>query len=299
MAKKLTTEDLVLNIIVNSNKAQSEIGKLGRSIQDNTSKLKAAEAEMKKLERANATSSTRYKELQSDVTKYNTVINESKNRLGELNQTLSLQDKSLKQLEQSLRRTRQLWRQATNDTDRKRYADEMEMLNRRISELKNGGEQTGNALLRMSSKLQQYFAVITAGIASFMAAFSGIKKATEEYARFDDVLADVMKTTNLAKDSARLLNAELERFDTRTSQEDLLRLGRIAGKLGYTEISDITEFVRANNQIIVALNEDLGGNVEETVNKVGKLVEVFKLRDLYDTEEAFLKVGSAINELGM
>src|SRR5690606_38057032 len=137
------------------------------------------------------------------------------------------------------------------------------------------------------------------GIASFMAAFSGIKKATEEYARFDDVLADVMKTTNLAKDSARLLNAELERFDTRTSQQDLLGLARIAGKLGYSEISDITEFVRANNQIIVALNEDLGGNVEETVNKIGKLVEIFKLRDLYDTEEAFLKVGSAINELGM
>lgn len=299
MAKKLTTEDLVLNIIVNSNKAQSEIGKLGRSIQDNTSKLKAAEAEMKKLERANATSSTRYKELQSDVTKYNTVINESKSRLGELNQTLSLQDKSLKQLEQSLRRTRQLWRQSTNDTDRKRYADEMELLNNRISELRNGGEQTGNALMRMSSRLQQYFAVITAGIASLMAAFSGVRKAKQEYARFDDVLADVMKTTNLAKDSVKQLNAELERMDTRTSQEDLLGLGRIAGKLGYSEISDITEFVRANNQIIVALNEDLGGNVEETVNKIGKLVEIFKLRDLYETEDAFLKVGSAINELGM
>src|SRR5690606_38473375 len=137
------------------------------------------------------------------------------------------------------------------------------------------------------------------GIASFMAAFSGIKKATEEYARFDDVLADVMKTTNLNKQAVKELNAELEQFDTRTSQEDLLGLGRIAGKLGYSEISDITEFVRANNQIIVALNEDLGGTVEVTVNKIGKLVEIFKLRDFYDTEEAFLKVGSAINELGM
>lgn len=299
MAKKLTTEDLVLNIIVNSNKAQSEIGKLGRTIQDNTSKLKSAEAEMKKLEKANATSSARYKELQSDVTKYNTVINESKTRLGELNQTMSLQDKSLKQLEQSLRRTRQLWRQATTDNDRKRYADEMEMLNKRIGELRNGGEQTGNALMRMSSKIQQHFAVITAGIASFMAAFSGIRRATTEYARFDDVLADVMKTTNLSKDAARELNEELKEIETRTSQEDRLGLARIAGKLGYSDIEEITEFVRANNQIIVALNEDLGGNVEETVNKIGKLVDIFKLRDLYDTEEAFLKVGSAINELGM
>ncbi|NQD71330.1 phage tail tape measure protein [Sphingobacterium shayense] len=299
MAKKLTTEDLVLNIIVNSNKAQSEIGKLARSIQDNTSKVKAAETEMKKLERANATSSTRYKQLQSDVGRYNTVINQSKTRLTELNQSLSIQDKSLKQLENSLRRTRQLWRQATNDTDRKRYSDEMGVLNRRIVELRNGSDQTGNSLMRMSQNIQKYFAVITAGIASFMAAFSGVRKAITEYARFDDILADVMKTTNLTKNSVKELNDELERIDTRTSQEDLLGLSRIAGKLGYTEISDITEFVKANNQIIVALNEDLGGNVEETVNKIGKLVDVFKLQDLYDTEDAFLKVGSALNELGM
>lgn len=299
MARRLTTEDLVLNIIVNSNKAQSEIGRLSRAMVDAKSKLSAAEEEMKRLERAGQTNSARYRQLQNDVRNYNSVISDSRRRLGELNQTLSLQDKSLQQLEQSLRRTRQLWRQATNDADRQRYAQEMELLNRRIRELRDGGEQTGNALLRMSSKIQRYFAVITASIASLMAAFSGVKKATDEYAKFDDTLADVMKTTNLAKESARLLNAELERFDTRTSQQDLLGLARIAGKLGYSEISDITEFVRANNQIIVALNEDLGGNVEETVNKIGKLVEIFKLRDLYDTEEAFLKVGSAINELGM
>src|SRR5690606_25086199 len=132
-----------------------------------------------------------------------------------------------------------------------------------------------------------------------MAAFSGISKARDEYARFDDILADVMKTTNLTKNSVKELNDELQKIETRTSQEDLLGLARIAGKLGYTEIEDITEFVRANNQIIVALNEDLGGNVEETVNKIGKLVDIFKLKDIYSTEDAFLKVGSAINELGM
>ena len=132
MAKKLTTEDLVLNIIVNSNKAQSEIGKLGRTIQDSKSKIQAAEAEMKRLDQTNVKSYVRYRQLQSDITKYNSVINESKIRLGELNQTLSLQDKSLKQLETTLRRTRQLWRQATTDTDRQKYAREMDVLNSRI-----------------------------------------------------------------------------------------------------------------------------------------------------------------------
>src|SRR5690606_6560858 len=108
MAKKLTTEDLVLNIIVNSNPAQSEIGKLSRVIQDNKSKLQSAQQEMKKLEKQKATSSSRYRELQGEVTKYNSVISESRSRLTALNQTLSLEDKSLKQLESSLRRTREL-----------------------------------------------------------------------------------------------------------------------------------------------------------------------------------------------
>src|SRR5690606_28395012 len=116
------------------------------------------------------------------------------------------------------------------------------------------------------------------------AAFTGIKRAVEEYARFDDVMADVMKTTNLTKEEVKLLNEELRKIETRTSQEDLLGLSRIAGKLGYSDIEEITEFVRANNQIVVALNEDLGGNVEETVNKIGKLVDIFKLKDLYSTE---------------
>ncbi|MGJ1419993.1 phage tail tape measure protein [Sphingobacterium spiritivorum] len=300
MAKKLSQEDLVLNIIVNSNKAQSEIGQLSRALQDNKSKLSAAEAEMKRLERQGATSSQRYRDLQQSVARYNTAIDDQRRRLEALNQSLRLEDQTQKQLETSLRRITQLRKQALpGSEDHSRFTAEIQAITERLRELQIGADETGGSLQNMANTLNQYIGLLVAGGASLTGFWSTAKRATDEYAKFDDILADVMKTTNLNKNAVKELNAELETLQTRTSQEDLLGLGRIAGKLGYNEVNDVVEFVKANNEIIVALNEDLGGNVEETVNKIGKLVDVFKLKDMYTTEDAFRKVGSAINELGM
>lgn len=300
MAKKLTEEDLVLNIIVNGNKAQSDIGKLSRSLVDAKANLKATQNEMKELERQGQKNSARYLALAVDADKYNATITETKRKLAELNQSLKLNDQSEQQLEATLKRMIALRKRSVPDSENYRaYSQQIDMVRNRLRELRAGADQTGNSLLRTANRLNQYIGAIVAGGASMIALWTGAKRASDEYAHFDDVLADVMKTTNLTKDSVKDLNAELTKIETRTSQEDMLGLARIAGKLGYTDIKEITEFVRANNQIIVSLNEDLGGNVEETVNKIGKLVDIFKLKDLYTTEEAFLKVGSSINELGM
>lgn len=172
MAKKLTTEDLVLNIIVNSNPAQSEIGKLSRVIQDNKSKLQSAQQEMKKLEKQKATSSSRYRELQGEVTKYNSVISESRNRLTALNQTLSLEDKNLKQLESSLRRTRELWRSATSDAARRKYADEIDTINKRIGQLKQGTSQVGDIMSGFATKFTNVAGLIATASALVMKTFN-------------------------------------------------------------------------------------------------------------------------------
>ncbi|WP_375586562.1 phage tail tape measure protein [Cyclobacterium xiamenense] len=112
-------------------------------------------------------------------------------------------------------------------------------------------------------------------------------------------MADVMKTTNMTKEEVRELNEELRKIDTRTSQNDLLGLSRVAGKLGIQGKDDILGFVRASDQIGVALSEDLGGDVEAAITQVGKLVDIFKIAEDVPLEDALLKVGSAINELGM
>lgn len=300
MAKKLSTEDLVLNIIVNGNKAQSEIGKLARSLRDTKADLKGATEEMKQLEKQGKTNSSRYQTLRAEVEKYNAAIAEAKRKLNELNQSLKLEDQNEKQLEQTLKRLISLRKQSIpNSEDYQSYLAQIELVRNRLNELRQGAEGAGQGIMNAGDKLTRYIGALVAGGASLVSVWTGIKAVSEEYLKFDDILADVMKTTNLTRGGVEQLNGELEKIQTRTSQEDLLGISRIAGKLGYTEISEITEFVEANNKIIVALNEDLGGNVEETINKIGKLVDIFKLKDLYTTEDAFLKVGSAINALGM
>lgn len=116
-------------------------------------------------------------------------------------------------------------------------------------------------------------------------------------AELSDSIADVRKTTGLSEVAVRRLNAEFKKIDTRSSRAELNGLARIAGKLGISAEEDVLGFVRAADKISVALGEDLGGS-EEAINKLGKLVEIFKLKDELGLEQALLNVGSAINELG-
>jgi TP901 family phage tail tape measure protein len=300
MAKtKLKSEDLMLNIIVNGNKAQSDIAKLGREIQDAKTKTRDLERQQKELEKQGKRDSDAYRQLTAEINKNNQAIDQNRQKLAALNQSLKLEEQTEKQLEAQLKNIIRLRKEAVPDSaPYKAYSDQIDALKNRLAELRRGSDETDSAFQRLSSGFKKYFAIMAAGIASFLAAFSGIKKAIEEYAAFDDVLAGVQKTTGRTKSEIKELNKELTEIETRTSQEDLLGLGRIGGKLGVTELDELAGFVRATNQIVVALNEDLGGNVEETVNQLGKLVDIFGLKQIYGMEGALLKVGSAINELG-
>lgn len=299
MASRLKEEDLVLNIIVNGNKAQSEIGKVSRSLQDATAKGKDLRAEQQRLEKTGQTNSRRYQELTKEIERNNAVITEQKKRLGELNQSLSLEDKSLSQLRKSLTQLRRLRDQsAPNSQQWKDYNQQLQAVSYRMDELRRQGERTSGVLSRVTGGVRGFFNSALGGIATFTAVIAGVRTATDTFSEFDDVIADVMKTTNGTKEEVTSLNAELEKLDTRTSQNDLLGLARVGGKLGISDMDEIRGFVESTNQLVVALNEDLGGDVEGTVQAVGKLVDIFSVDEFFGYEQGLLKVGSAINELG-
>jgi len=161
--------------------------------------------------------------------------------------------------------------------------------------------QTSNSwfsLNKAANSFNKYFGIVTAALASFTGVALTVKKTISDYAEFDDKLADVMKTTGLTKDRVTALSDELKKIDTRTPQIELLDLARVAGKLGISAENDILGFVRASDKIRVALSEDLGGDVEESINQIGKLVDIFKLQPVFGIEDSIIKVGSAINSLG-
>jgi TP901 family phage tail tape measure protein len=155
-----------------------------------------------------------------------------------------------------------------------------------------------NWFQQMADNANRYFAVITAGIAAVTGAAMIVKQTVEAFAEYDDKLIDVMKTTDLTKQETIALSNEIRKIDTRTAQNDLLELARVAGKLGMRGKEDVIGFVRATDKIRVALSEDLGGDTEESVRQLGKLVDIFKLTSEFSVEESLLKIGSAMNALG-
>ena len=57
--------------------------------------------------------------------------------------------------------------------------------------------------------------------------------------------------------------------------------------------------MNAADKINVSLSEDLGGNAEAAIEAIGKMVDIFNLSGEFGLEQAMLKVGSAVNSLGM
>lgn len=130
-----------------------------------------------------------------------------------------------------------------------------------------------------------------------VAAFSGItysaRKAVQDYADMQQEEANVQKYTGMTTEQVNRLNDAFKKMDTRTSREDLNKLAQEAGRLGKTSQEDVMGFVRAADQINVAL-DDLGEGATLTISK---LTGVFGDEKIYGTEKAMLKVGSVINEL--
>ena len=126
---------------------------------------------------------------------------------------------------------------------------------------------------------------------------NGVKTFVSKNAELSDSYGRVMKTTGLTEEAVDRLNDKFKKLDTRTANAELLRLAEVAGKIGRSAEKDVEGFVRAADKIGVALGEDLGG-VEESINSLGKLVDIFKVKDQYGLEDSLIKVGSAINTLG-
>ncbi len=137
------------------------------------------------------------------------------------------------------------------------------------------------------------------GLTMLSGALTGLsatfRKCAEDAAKLDDVYADVMKTTGLMHDEVAELDKELMQINTRTSREQLLLLARDAGKLGIQGKDNILGFVRAADQIQVALGEDLG---EGAIKNLGKIADVLGYTKSMGTEQALLSIGSAINAVG-
>lgn len=137
--------------------------------------------------------------------------------------------------------------------------------------------------------------LVTAGIGKVLDLAS---RAPKEIAKIADEMTNVGKTTGLADDEVQHLFDSFQEMDTRSTRTELAELGEIAGKLGESTLEGAEGFVKGADIIKVALAKDLGGNAEEAVTKIAKIIEIFNLKQQFGIQDSFMKVGSAINSLG-
>lgn len=156
-------------------------------------------------------------------------------------------------------------------------------------------KQATLSMKSLADGFNKYFGMVTAGIAAITGVSMAFRKCAEEVAKLDDVYSDVMKTTGLTRDEVVELNEEFQKMDTRTSREQLNLLARDAGKLGISGKEEILGFVRAADQIQVALGEDLG---EGAIRNLGKIADVLGYTKTMGIEKSLLSIGSAVNAVG-
>ena len=146
---------------------------------------------------------------------------------------------------------------------------------------------------RFNRKMNDWQTTLMGMIAAVTGLIMAGRSAVKAFADMDAEMANVRKFTGMTKEQVEDLNEEFKKMDTRTAREQLNVLAEEAGKLGKQSKEDILGFVRAADQINVALNE-LGDGATLTLSK---LTTIFGDEERLGTEKALLSVGSVINEL--
>ena len=114
--------------------------------------------------------------------------------------------------------------------------------------------------------------------------------------KFSDQLADIRKVSGLAMSDINQLSTQLAKLDTRTTIEELNQIAYAGAKLGIGKYgtAGLEQFVRAANQVNVALKEDLGA---DALTALSKITEVMGLIPRMGVEKSMLAVGSAMFQL--
>ena len=178
------------------------------------------------------------------------------------------------------------------NTKSKEFADKqksMKELKKNIDEVTGAANKQGRAWQTALNNLTAYVGLFSAFnmLKTYLFAIFRLN------ANFAEQLTNIRKVALSTTEEVGQLSKELSKIETRTSIEELNNLAYAGAKLGI-QTQNLAGFVRAADQVNVALKEDLG---DEALTSLAKITEVMGLIDKYGVEEAMLKTGSAIFRL--
>lgn len=257
-----------------------DLEKLKKSLEEYKKKLEVSDTKgLKKIEDALSTIEKKQKNSVLSAEELNKVI-------------LTLKTAPLEDLQKAAAQLQEELSAAERDT--REYMEtsmNLRRVNEQINEVKRSWQEHDNQIVATIKRLTSYVLVY----AGFNEVVGRIKQLYQANLQLSDSLADIEKTTGLSTESVAELSREIDSIDTRTAQQELHDLAYEAGKLGISAKEDVLGFVKAGNQLLVALGEDLGG--AEAVRQLMKVNAILGETQKLGVEKALLATGSAINEI--
>lgn len=179
--------------------------------------------------------------------------------------------------------------------------DTQEYINKKgqLAAVKGEIERATGAVHNHSSAWQTTLRNMSAYFGAFQLFSMAIQKVQAFFRlnlKFSDQLADIRKVSGLAMSEINDLANSLAKLDTRTTIQELNEIAYAGAKLGMGKYgtAGLEQFVRAANQVNVALKEDLGA---DALTALSKITEVMGLIPKMGVEKSMLAVGSAMFQL--
>lgn len=297
MAKRISDEDIRLNIIINGDKAKKELFDLEKSTRELTTTNKELRAERAKLSREGKQGTEEYKNLTKRINENSVVLTNNRKRMEQLQNQIGLTGLSMNQL----RRKAAILRSSLNgmtpgSAEYVRLRNDLKKVTARITELNSKAKATKLSMASIADGFNRYAALGASVIATGTGVVLSLQKIIDINGKLSDAQSNVRKTTGLTQTAVDELTKSFGLMKTRTARIELLGLAEEAGRLGIQGVENVKAFVEQANKMKVALGDDLS---DESIREVGKMVNVYKVGEATgkDFAGAMDALGSSINEV--
>lgn len=285
MAKKSNTSTAHIVITMEGKSARNVMKAIAQQAQNVRKELVA-------MEQAGKMDTDEYKDKISELKSLERAVQQNKTAYIDLDRTVkNLNKTTLRDLQRSLKECRKQMQNLTADDPKMaKLMAQYRAIDNQIGKITGQWKRQDGAIKSVFNRLPAYVSLY--GTFNFVT--GQIKQITEKNLALSDSYADIRKASGLSADEVSRLSDEIQALDTRTTTEDLHQLAFEGARLGIQGVEGLMQFVKAGNQIRVALGEDLGDDA---------LVELMKMNEVMGTtkelgiEKAMLATGSAINLL--
>lgn len=278
MAKRITDEDLRLNLIVNGDGGRKEMLALDRQMKDLQSSTKRTRTELKNLEKAGKTGSQEHQNLTKTLKDQEKTLTECREKYNKLRDAVSLENKTLAELRNHLKLTQTALSKAVPGTENwKKLNAEVQQTKARLKELTSQSGQTRGALEKLSSVK----AGALAAFAAIAGAVRGVARAFQKIVDFEQ--ANVNLSTIIGKNvkdiEALTYSAmELGRTTEYTASQVTLLQTELA-KLGFKEGA-----IMQMQESVLHFATAIGTTLPEAAAMAGATLRMFGL-DAKDTAD--------------